>query len=149
VRHLLRIDSRYDCGMSNVVPVQTTSLWDRFGMVLSATCVVHCVLTPVLLSSSVVLAHLLPGEERTHRVLAMLVAMGAIALVRGFRVHGRWSILAMMAMGLGFIFFGAWFGEDLPSHGWEIAVTLAGSGLMIVAHRKNHTFCRDCRRCVA
>lgn len=119
-------------------------------MVLSATCVVHCVLTPVLLSSSVVLAHLLPGEERTHRVLAMLVAaMGAIALVRGFRVHGRWSILAMMAMGLGFIFFGAWFGEDLPSHGWEIAVTLAGSGLMIVAHRKNHTFCRDCRRCVA
>lgn len=90
MRHLLRIDSRYDCGMSNVVPVQTTSLWDRLGMVLSATCVVHCVLTPVLLSSSVVLAHLLPGEERTHRVLAMLVAaMGAIALVRGFRVHGR------------------------------------------------------------
>ena len=34
-----------------------------------------------------------------------------------------------------------------PSHGYEVFVTLIGSALMITAHRMNHTFCQDCRRC--
>lgn len=126
-----------------------TTLADRAGIWLSGLCVVHCVATPVLVSSSAVLAHFLPGEEGTHRTLATLVAAaGAIALVRGFRVHGRRRILALMAMGLACIFFGAWFGDRLPSHAYEVLITVLGSALMITAHRLNHTFCRNCRTCV-
>jgi peptidoglycan/LPS O-acetylase OafA/YrhL len=98
---------------------------------------------------SVVFAHLIPGEERTHRTLAVgIAALGAIALVKGFRTHRRRRILGLMALGLGFIFAGAFYGGRLPSHGYEIAVTMTGSVLMICAHRMNHTFCRDCTRCV-
>jgi hypothetical protein len=121
---------------------------DRLGIWASALCVVHCVITPVLVSMSVVLARLIPGEEWTHRTLAVGVAgLGAIALVRGFRTHGRRRILGLMALGLGFIFAGAFWGGRLPSHGYEVAVTMTGSVLMICAHRMNHTFCRDCARC--
>jgi heme A synthase len=98
---------------------------------------------------SVVIARFIPGEERTHRTLAVAVAaLGAIALVKGFRTHGRRRILVLMALGLGFIFAGAFFGGRMPSHGCEVAVTMTGSVMMICAHRMNHTFCRDCMRCV-
>jgi hypothetical protein len=121
---------------------------DRLGIWASALCVVHCVVTPVLISASAVFAHFIPGEEKTHRTLAVGVAgLGAIALVKGFRTHGRRRILGLMALGLGFIFAGAFYGDRLPSHGYEVAVTMTGSALMIWAHRMNHTFCSDCRRC--
>ena len=122
-------------------------LVDRLGIWASALCVFHCILTPVLLSFSAVLAHLLPGDEQVHRSLAALVAcFGAIALISGYRKHREISVLLMMAAGLCCIFGTAWFGDDLPSHLWEIGITMAGSVLMIAAHRHNHRSCRACER---
>src|SRR5207248_8756103 len=121
---------------------------DNLGIWASALCVIHCILTPVLLSISAVFAHFIPGEETTHRTLAVgVAALGAIALIKGFRTHGRRRILGLMVLGLGFIFAGAFYGDFLPSHGYEVAMTMTGSLLMITAHRMNHTFCSDCRRC--
>ncbi len=102
-------------------------------------------LTPLLLSFSAVLAHLLPGEEGLHRSLALLVALfGTVALIAGFRRHRRATVLILMLFGLGCIAGAGWFGDRLPSHLYEVAMTCVGSGLMITAHRLNHTFCRSC-----
>lgn len=118
---------------------------DRFGMWTSAICVVHCLLTPVLLSFSAVLAHILPVEESVHRGLALLVALfGVVALIAGFRRHRRGLVLASMSLGLGCIAGAAWLGDKLPSHAFEVAITFCGSGFMIAAHRMNHTFCKSC-----
>jgi hypothetical protein len=121
---------------------------DNLGIWASALCVVHCIATPILISMSAVFVHLIPGEEKTHRTLAVgIAALGAVALAKGFRTHGRRRVLGMMAAGLAFIFAGAFYGDRLPSHGYEVAVTMTGSILMIAAHRMNHTFCNACRRC--
>jgi uncharacterized membrane protein YfcA len=121
---------------------------DKLGIWASVFCVVHCIATPFLLSFSSVFAHFVPGEERTHRALAMLIAViGAVAIVRGFRVHGRLRILFLMAAGLVCIFTGAYAGDRLPSHSVEVMITLCGSCLMIASHRLNHTFCRRCTSC--
>jgi hypothetical protein len=118
---------------------------DQIGVWTSTACVIHCLLTPVLLSISAVSAHFLPSEERTHRTLAVAIAaLGAIALLKGYRKHQSSRVLLLMATGLLFIFGGAWWGDHLPSHSAEVFVTLIGSGFMISAHRMNHTFCRDC-----
>jgi hypothetical protein len=118
---------------------------DQIGVWTSTLCVVHCLLTPVVLSLSAVSAHFLPSEERTHRMLAVAIALlGAIALIKGYRNHRSLRVLFLMVAGLAFIFGGAFWGDHLPSHGVEILVTLIGSGFMIAAHRTNHTFCRDC-----
>ena len=85
------------------------------------------------------------ATQRRYRTLAVVItALGAIALVKGYRRHRSWRVLALMAVGLAFIFGGAYWGDHLPSHGVEVLVTLIGSGFMIAAHRTNHTFCRDC-----
>ena len=118
---------------------------DRLGVWASTACVVHCLLTPVLLSMSSVLAHLLPSEESTHRSLAVAIAaIGGIALVRGYRRHRRQVVLWQMAAGLLCIGFAAFAGDALPARWMEIAITLAGSLLLIGAHRRNHTFCQQC-----
>jgi uncharacterized membrane protein YfcA len=119
---------------------------DRLGIWASTLCVVHCIVTPVVLSLSVVSAHFLPSEERTHRTLALLIAMlGVLALVKGYRRHRRLRVLLFMGIGMTSIFAGAYWGDWLPSHGVEVVITFVGSCFMIAAHRLNHTFCNDCK----
>jgi hypothetical protein len=121
---------------------------DRLGIIASALCFVHCILTPVLLSMSAVWVHYLPSEEKFHRGLAVAVAaIGGFALVRGYRKYRRARVLLLMGCGLSSIFAGAYWGDHLPSHSAEVAVTMTGSCLMIAAHFINHTFCRNCDRC--
>ena len=118
---------------------------DQIVIWASGFCMVHCLLTPIVLSLSAVSAHFLPSEERTHRVLAVSIAIvGALALVKGYRRHKKRRIPLLMAIGLAFIFGGAWYGDHLPSHTAEVTITMIGSGFMIAAHRINHTFCRNC-----
>ncbi len=118
---------------------------DQIGICASCLCMVHCLLTPIVLSLSAVSAHFLPSEERTHRFLAVSIAfVGALSLIKGYQRHKKRRIPLLMATGLAFIFGGAWYGDHLPSHATEVAITLIGSGFMIAAHRINHTFCRTC-----
>lgn len=118
---------------------------DQIGIWTSGLCVVHCLLTPVLLSLSAVFAHFLPSEEKTHRLLAVLITLlGAVALVHGYRRHRRPHVMLLMSVGLACIFAGAFWGNRLPSHWTEVLVTFIGSAFMIAAHWLNHTFCRDC-----
>jgi hypothetical protein len=126
-------------GKSLAIPVDQLGIWT------STLCVIHCLMTPIVLSISAVSAHFLPSEERTHRTLAVVIAtLGALALVRGYRSHRSFRVLLIMIAGLSCIFAGAFWGDRLPSHGFEVLITLVGSGFMIAAHRMNHTFCRDC-----
>jgi ABC-type methionine transport system permease subunit len=121
---------------------------DRLGMVTSALCFVHCVAAPVVLSLSAVSFHFIPSKEHTHRLLAVLVTIiGAAAIGFGYQRHKRKRVLGGALLGLVLICSSAYFGDRLPSHGSEVAVTLAGSCCMIFAHRMNHTFCRKCKRC--
>lgn len=118
---------------------------DRLGIWASAACFVHCLLSPILVSLSIVSAHLLPSEEHTHRALAVLITLlGTVALVRGLRRHRRWRVLVLMLIGLVILTGTAWFGDLLASHTQEVLLTLLGSCFMIVAHKLNHTFCHQC-----
>lgn len=121
---------------------------DSLSSLASALCAVHCLLTPLLVSFAPWVAHLLPGEERTHRTLAVLVTLlGTIALLRGYRQHRRRRVPLLLAAGLLLICGTAWFGDRLPNHTAEVLLTVLGSLALIAAHRLNHTFCRSCRTC--
>ena len=133
--------------MSQIQELRAEHL-DRVGMVTSALCFIHCVAAPVVLSLSAVSSHFLPSEEHTHRLLAVFVTIiGAAAIGFGYRRHKRKRVLGVALLGLVLICSAAYFGDLLPSHRYEVMVTLAGSSCMIFAHRMNHTFCRNCGKC--
>jgi hypothetical protein len=121
---------------------------DTLGIVASGACMVHCFLTPLLLALAPGLSHYLPGDESVHRSLAALVlAMGTLALARGYRTHRKLRVFVGFAAGATLMLTGALAGELLHSHLAEICVTLAGSSLMVISHWKNRAFCNSCLRC--
>jgi len=106
---------------------------DRFGVVLSALCVVHCVSGLVLvtvlgLSGSVLLS------PRIHEVgLAAAIVIGGIGLGFGVARHRRRDVallgvggLALMALGL-----------VVPDGMFEAAITITGVSLVATAHIRN------------
>jgi hypothetical protein len=121
---------------------------DGLGIIASAICFVHCMLTPIVFSLLAVWAHALPAEEKFHRIMALMVAaIGSFAMVSGYRRHRRPLVIALMSSGIAVICVGAYCGDRLPSHLAEVAVTMMGSCFMISAHLLNHTFCQSCARC--
>jgi hypothetical protein len=121
---------------------------DRLGMVASILCFIHCILTPIAVSLLAVGVHYIPSEEKVHRVLAIFVAvLGAVAILFGYRRHRRRRVLLLISGGVLLIFATAYFGDRLPSHLVEVAITMMGSSLMIAGHFLNHTFCKKCDLC--
>lgn len=119
--------------------------FDRIGVILSFLCLLHCVFTPVLLALIPVFDWHSTGT-RFHTAMAMvLFAVAAFAFIRGFRLHHRKSVLAQGAAGLGLLVAGL-FMSNGHQHGaftTQTYLTIAGSVLLIIAHRNNMRFCRD------
>lgn len=109
---------------------------------------VHCAITPLVLALAPGLAHYVPGDESVHRILATIVlSVGMLALIRGYRVHRRSIVLFGFASGCALVVTGALAGQILGSHLAEVGVTVAGSLLMVTSHWKNRAFCNICGKC--
>lgn len=119
---------------------------DFVGIGLSLLCLVHCLALPVLLAFAPAILHNLPGDDVTHRSLAVAVAMvGLIAFRSGYRVHRRRPVLGIFVAGLLLISIAAILGDEVLTAAGEAAVTVCGGILLISAHILNHSFCRSCR----
>ena len=103
---------------------------------------------PLVFAFAPTLAHLIPGDELVHRLLAFfVVAAGLPSFVIGFRKHGKKRVLAAGFSGMAVILSALAFGERFNSHVAEIATTMAGSLLLTIGHLTNRTFCRRCSAC--
>ena len=106
---------------------------DRFGMGLSGLCLVHCVVTTVLVATLASAGGLL-GSPIIHEVgLWIAMVIGAYALGRGIFEHGYMMPSAVGGFGLG-IMTGA---AELPHDGTEVFYTMVGVGILALGHRLN------------
>ena len=115
---------------------------ERLAVGASAACLVHCLALPFLLAALPVLPAALSLPEGFH-VWALAVALpsAAFALLHGRSRHGRsWPVLVGL-LGLLFLLIGGFLTEG----GSEIAVTVAGSTTLMIAHvanwRMRHACC--------
>lgn len=123
--------------------------WDAIGIGASTLCVIHCMLFPVLLAFSPTLAHFVPGSESIHRMFAyLLAAIGLVAFWAGYKVHRRKVVLLLLGIGVSGVTVGAYADSLLPTHSWEVLITVCGSVFLIIAHYMNRTLCLSCRVCV-
>jgi len=120
---------------------------DLAGATASGICLVHCLLTPVVISAFPGILPYIPGDIWFHRLLAIgIVLLGAAAFVPGYRIHQRKSLLLLIGTGMSLILAVAGFGEGLYRTE-ELALSIAGSLMLVAAHLLNRSFCRQCTSC--
>jgi hypothetical protein len=108
---------------------------------------VHCLLTPVVISLFPDIIPYLPGDASFHRLLAVgIVLFGFVGFVPGYMVHRRKPLLALIGIGMCLILVVAWSGEGL-NRALELVLSVGGSLLLVAAHLLNRSFCRECRSC--
>jgi hypothetical protein len=123
--------------------------WDVFGVGASTLCLIHCVLTPIALSFAPVLSEFLPGDTAVHRVVIVLVvAIGLLAFIPGYRKHRKLVVFLPMVAGVWAIALGP-FGISFMGPLAEKCITILGSTLVITAHGLNRTFCKYCDSCIS
>jgi hypothetical protein len=111
---------------------------DAVGVMLSAACLMHCLLTPVLLASLPALGMSF-AHGGFHAIFALLVlGAAALALVPGYRMHGHRSVLVLGVLGT----LGVGSGAMLEHGALETGLTVAGSLLLVLGHAINLRFSR-------
>lgn len=123
----------------------TGSRWDGVGQLLSALCIVHCVLLPLVLGFlPVAFAAALEGEAVHHGLLALVGVSALAAFVPGWRLHRRPLAPVLAALGVALLVGAAFAVPEDATGPWETGLTLAGGVVLAVAHGRNRTLCRDC-----
>ncbi len=108
---------------------------DRFAIVLSAACAVHCVATPILLA----VAPLLGSHAFENGMRLLLGGLAIVAVGFGTAVHGNWRTVPFLAVGIAIL--STLWATDHHGDG-ELVLSLAASAALIVAHVLNSHACR-------
>lgn len=117
----------------DIMPQRFSSLLDKSAMTLSGLCLVHCLAGSLLLTvfaaSSGWMGH------NVHLVGLMLaLPLAAVALWRGVRIHGRFAIAALGAVGIALMATSLLLGHGQAG---EIALSVAGVSMLAIAHMWN------------
>ncbi len=109
---------------------------DRFSILLSAICLVHCVSVPVLfLIGGYVTSVAFLTEHLVHQILLLIaLPLSLFSLFSGYRIHKNRKVGILGLLGLVFLILGVFFHESLAR---EISMTILGSCLLAMAHLLN------------
>lgn len=109
---------------------------DRFAILLSGLCVVHCLATATFLAVVSAAGGLLTESWVHEAGLALAILLGAVALGRGLFHHGRLLPLGIGAAGLALM-----AGGLMVPHGWaETVWTVLGVSVLAAGHYLNRRF---------
>lgn len=123
-------------------------LTDKTAISLSLLCVIHCLVTPLLIVLLPSLAALQLDNEYFH--LWMLVAViptSSYALTLGCKQHKRYRLLIQGALGLLLLISAVFLDEALLGEGWEKIFTVIGASIIALSHYRNYRLCRHQSNC--
>ena len=123
--------------------ISSTSL-DKFAVLLSGVCVVHCLLTPVLITLLPIISLSAFAEDLLFHQLMLwfVLPTSCIALFIGCRKHRNPAILASGIIGMLMLVVIAFYGHDLfSSWGEKVATSTAGM-ILACSHILNYRACQ-------
>ena len=133
--------------------------FDRFAIMLSGLCAIHCIALPIIASIIPLLTATVHHGNEVHEfwfhqfILLFILPVSLIALFTGFRSHGKLLPLVIAGIGLAILTFIALFAEQLLidnviPHEGETLLTITGGLIHAAGHilnlhatRKKHTHC--------
>lgn len=120
-----------------------SKLWDRAGIWISAACVVHCFLSPLLVLGAAFLGSAVAwlSAEWIHAgFLLMLIPVAVIASWNGYCQHHNVGPVLLIGSGVLVLVF-ALLMEDILLLWGEVGITMLGSFLVIGGHLRNQVCC--------
>ncbi|MEO5702649.1 MAG: MerC domain-containing protein [Gammaproteobacteria bacterium] len=121
---------------------------DAIGVLVSTLCIAHCLLLPLAVSVIPALDVGFLASDATHRILVLLLlAIGMLAFIPGYRSHGKFSVVLLAILGLLSLGFAAFVASELWEDLAETWLTVFASATLIIAHLKNLNYCRICSVC--
>lgn len=130
--------------ITNQSLIQQNSV-DYTGVGASFLCVLHCLVTPFLVTALPVLA---ATEHETHSVFAIIILLvGMLAFIPGYIKHKQKYIPVIGIMGISMISLAAILPEMENAEMIETGLVVAGGITLITAHIRNAFWCRFCRTC--
>jgi MerC mercury resistance protein len=116
---------------------------DLFAVSSSGLCMIHCLLTPVLLIFLPVLgASVLSGESFHAAILWFILPTSLLALTLGCWRHKERYVAVFCTAGLAVILIAARYGDALFGELGERILTSAGGLILIAGHFRNFSLCR-------
>jgi hypothetical protein len=119
---------------------------DRFAMVLSSLCVLHCIATPLLLVAvpSLTAYSIFSGEVLHHTLLYFILPVGLFALTIGFLHHKQMWVIFLGLLGLTLLsaplllesaLMERWhIDHHVLGENGETFLTIVGSIFVVIAH---------------
>jgi carbon starvation protein CstA len=121
---------------------------DKFAIVLSMLCAIHCLLLPLLLVALPSIGALQLQNEAFHFwMLATVIPTSIYALTIGCKKHQRYRLLSWGISGLILMLMAVFFGHDIAGESGEKTLTLLGAILVVVAHWGNFRRCQQHTSC--
>lgn len=120
---------------------------DKFAISLSALCVIHCLMAPVIIALMPALAALgLAGENFHLYMVYAVLPSSVLAAVLGCRKHKRYDVTIPISIGLFILVLTAIVGGEILGQGMERALTLVGAVIIAYGHLLNYRLCQrqDC-----
>ena len=134
--------------------------YDKFAILLSGLCAIHCIITPIIASVVPLLSTtLIQHGENIHEfwfhqfILLFILPVSLIALITGYNSHQKLLPIAIAGLGLIILAATALFAEHLLhshmiGHEGETLLTISGGIVHAIGHilnvqatRKKHLHC--------
>jgi hypothetical protein len=117
---------------------------DSLAVILSGTCMVHCLALPVLVTLFPIVQGSLLEEQYFHLImLGLILPTSLIALTVGCRKHKDPVTMALGAAGLIILTVTALIGHEIFGVLGERIVTTFGGLILATAHIRNYLCCRE------
>ena len=120
--------------MKTIVPASYVAKLDLAGMGLSVACAIHCLVTPVLLSTVSVLGFEFLGHEGFESgMIAAIALLAGFTFINGFRMHGKKGHFLLGVIGLAIFLLV----RPFVDHSLEPFATLLGGTAFVLGHFLN------------
>ena len=112
---------------------------DKMAIFLSSLCVIHCLVTPIVIIALPSLGSLFAdNHEVFHKVLLFFVLpVGLVALYAGYRHHHSAKVFSVGLLGLSLLTIAAFFVHERWGEVAETVLTVLASVIIVIAHLMN------------
>ena len=123
--------------------VQIQKFMDRVAISVSTLCILHCLVTPLLLVAVPVISSTFVADELFHKTLvAFVLPASLVALFLGCRRHRDHTVLILGSLGLVCLVLVAAVGHELLGELGEKVGTVIGGAILVAGHIRNYYLCR-------